>query len=282
MRPLRRILAIAAVSVAVALTATPGASASDTVVLDTCAATVHGEPGQPISLAPKAITRQLTAAIAPLDPLNVLRPPLTDLWNTLPPIPIGAVGQTAGVIPGAAIADEVITRLHEISLVAPLIDVLGPPLRSLLGLSCKVPTQPATPAPLPPGAQPPATSAPQPANPSGTTAPTDTSGSAATAPGLPGADLAQIYPQGFDRNLIPGIPPDGVAYDYGPGGVPQVGNPALAPTVLGSRATGTAQALPANTDDDLQRPVLLATLLVTLVGTQLIRTWVLRRATETE
>jgi len=265
-------LAISAVSVAVGLTATPRAGASETVVLDTCAATVHGDPGQPISLAPKAITRQLTAAIAPLDPLNVLRPPLTELWNTLPPIPIGAVGQTADVIPGAAIADAVFTRLHEISLVAPLIDVLGPPLRSLLGLSCKVPTQPATPAPLPP----------QPASPSGTTAPTDASGSAATAPGLPGADLAQIYPQGFDRNLIPGIPPDGVAYDYGPGGVPQVGNPGLAPTVLGSRGTGTAQALPANTDDDLQRPVLLASLLVTLVGTQLIRTWVLRRATESK
>jgi hypothetical protein len=93
----------------------------------------------------------------------------------------------------------------------------------------------------------------------------------------PGADLASIYPQGFDRNLIPGIPPDGVAYDYGPGGVPQVGNPGLAPTVLGSRATGTAQALPANAEDDFQRPALLATLLLTLVGTQLIRTWILRR-----
>jgi hypothetical protein len=271
-------LATVAVSVAVGLTATPSASAADTVVLDTCAATVHGEPGQQIALAPTAITWQLTAVIAPLDPLNVVRPPLNDLWNTLPPIPIGAVGPTPGVIPGAAIADAVLTQLHEIALVAPLIDVLGPPLRSLLGVNCRVPTQPARPAPpapQPPGAQPPASSAPQP----GTTAPSDVSGNVPAVPGFSGAELAPIYPQGFDRNLIPGIPPDGIPYNYGPGGVPQVGNPGLAPTVLGLRATGTAQALPVNADDDFQRPVLLATLLLTLVGTQLIRTWVLRRAT---
>jgi hypothetical protein len=283
----RRFVSAAAASVALAtagmaIGGTP-ASAADTVVLNDCRAIVQATPGQAISLNPAAVIRQLNALLAPLDPLNVLRPPFTQIWNGLGPIALGTAGQAEGTISGAVIGDAVVGKLREISLLAPVIDVLAPAVKSLLSTDCGVTTQPGepappgSPAPAPPGGPDgPGTPSPQPQRPPNSPG-AEGSGSSSYVPPEPAPGIAMLpaYPPGIPG---PGIPPDGVAYSYGSGGVPQAGIPAVDATTLGSRSTGTAQALPARTTGIIGQPMLLATLLVTLVGTQLVRTWILRRA----
>ncbi|MGW3960908.1 hypothetical protein ACWED2_13905 [Amycolatopsis sp. NPDC005003] len=284
---MRRVVAAAAVSAALA-TATPAAAAQP-VVLDSCAVTVQGEPGQLVSLRPAAVTPQILAALAPLDPLNVLRPAFTGVWQALPPITLGSIGAADAVIPGSTVADAVLGELRRISLLAPVIDALSPALRGLLGANCRVTTKPGNPAPSAPpsappsspppgGARPPATGGSPPRTTPGTSPAT---GATVTSPGLPEAVLGAQFPGAAGQGGIPGpgIPPDRVAYDYGPAAVPQV--PAVDARMqgLGGQATGSAEALPAAARGGVSRETLLAGLLVTLMGTQLFRRWALRRKT---
>ncbi|RSM50771.1 hypothetical protein DMA12_01055 [Amycolatopsis balhimycina DSM 5908] len=285
----RRVLAATAVSAALATATASPSAAAQPVVLDSCAVTVQGEPGQLVSLKPAAVAPQLLAALAPLDPLNVLRPAFTGIWQALPPITLGSIGAADGLIPGSAVADAVLGELRRISLLAPVVDALSPTVRAMLGANCGVRTKPGTPvpAPAPPssppsgGHRPPATGGTPPAT--APAAPAAT-GPTVTSPGLPEAVLGAQFPGAVGPGGIPGpgIPPDRVAYDYGPAAVPQV--PAVDARMqgLGGQATGSAQALPAASHGGIGRSTLLAGLLVTLVGTQLFRRWALRRAAKTD
>ncbi|SED22048.1 hypothetical protein SAMN04489727_6948 [Amycolatopsis tolypomycina] len=280
----RRVLAATAVSVALAATTATPSGAAQPVVLDSCAVTVHGEPGQLVSLKPAAVTPHLLSALAPLDPLNVLRPAFTGVWQALPPITLGSIGPADGLIPGSAVADAVLGALRPIPLLAPVIDALSPAVRAVLGANCGVTTKPGTPAPAPSslpsrpsgGARPPAAGSTLTSTAPGTPAAT---GPTFTSPGLPEAVLGSQFPAGAGPGGIPGpgIPPDRVAYEYGPAAVPQV--PAVDARMqgLGGQSTGSAEALPAAADGGVGRTVLLAGLLVTLVGTQLFRRWALKR-----
>ncbi|MGW4059862.1 hypothetical protein ACWEGE_16370 [Amycolatopsis sp. NPDC004747] len=288
LRMVRQVVTATAMSAALA-TATPSAAAQP-VVLDSCAVTVQGEPGQLVSLKPAAVTPQILAALAPLDPLNVLRPAFAGVWQALPPITLGSIGAADGVIPGSTVADAVLGELRRISLLAPVIDALSPALRGLLDANCRVTTKPGNPAPTSPppapasspppgGARPPATGGSPPRATAGATPPA--TGATITSPGLPEAVLGTQFPGMAGQGGIPGpgIPPDRVAYDYGPAAVPQV--PAVDARMqgLGGQATGSAEALPAAPRGGVSRETLLAGLLVTLMGTQLFRRWALRRKT---
>jgi len=283
-----RVLAATAVAAVLAAgTATPS-EAAGSLVLDNCAVTVQGEPGQAVSLKPAAVTPQILSALAPLDPLNVLRPAFSGVWQALPPIALGSIGATDGLIPGSAIGDAVLGDLRKISLLAPVIDALSPSVRALLGANCGVTTKPGNPAPAP-ASRPPA-GTPPPAG--GTPAPPGVSavpgvpgtpgatGTTVTSPGLPGAVLGSQFP-GVTGVPGPGIPPDRIAYDYGPAAVPQV--PAVDARMqgLGGQSTGSAQALPAASDGGISRSTLLAGLLLALVGTQWFRRWALKRTDKT-
>ena len=278
----RRALAGAAVAVALGVAGAVPAQAAQPVLLDSCAVTVQGEPGQLISLKPAAVTPQILSVLAPLDPLKVLRPAFTGIWNTMPPITVGSVGATDGLISGSAIADAVLAKLRGISVLAPVIDVLAPQLKALLGSNCGIETKPGSPAPAPapaPGQPPAAPGQPAPA-PGVTPAPGGSAGGIQQGQGVPGGALSAEYPAGPGQGGVPGpgIPPDGVAYNYGPSAVPQIPDIAATTRGLGGQSTGSAEALPAASTGGIGRPVLLAVLLITLVGTQLVRRWVLRRA----
>jgi len=281
----RRALAGTAVVVALGVAGAVPAHAAQPVLLDSCAVTVQGEPGQLISLKPAAVTPQILSVLAPLDPLKVLRPAFTGIWNTVPPITVGSVGPTDGLISGSTIADAVLAKLREISVLAPVIDVLAPPLKTLLSSNCGVATKPGSPAPTPPApGQPPATPGKPAPAPGGTPAPGGSAGGIQQGQGVPGgAALSAVYPPGPGQGGIPGpgIPPDGVAYDYGPAAVPQIPDVSAATRGFNGQSTGSAEALPAASTGGIGRPMLLAALLVTLVGTQLVRRWVLRRTRRT-
>lgn len=279
-----RVLAATAVAASLAaVTATPSAAAG-TLVLDSCAVTVQGEPGQLVSLKPAAVTPQIMAALAPLDPLNVLRPAFSGVWQALPPIALGSIGATDGLISGSAVGDAVLGDLRKISLLTPVIDALSPSVRALLGAHCGVTTKPATPAPAPAsrppaGPRPPAGGTPaSPGAPATPGAPAAT-GTTVTSPGVPGAVLGSQFPGVAGQGGVPGpgIPPDRVAYDYGPAAVPQV--PAVDARMqgLGGQSTGSAEALPAASESGVSRSTLLAGLLLAFVGTQWFRRWALKR-----
>lgn len=280
-----RVLAVAAVSGVFCVAGVAPAQAAQPVTVDSCAATAQGEPGRSVALAPAAATPQILSALAPLDPLNVLRPALTGGWNSLPPIPVGSVGATDGLIPGGAIADAVLARLHEVSLLAPVIDGLGPPLKALLGADCGIPTRPGGPAPTAPVPSPPTSPGTPPLSPGDWSS----GGGVSDAPGrgarlgqeIPGAVLSPFAPGGPAQGGVfgTGLPANGVPGGNGASAVPQATD--VEARQLGGRLTGTAEALPASAHGGISPPALAAALLAVLVATLLIRRWILRRARPT-
>lgn len=268
----RRLLAAGAAALVIGL---PGfgaaqANAAEVRVLDSCVATVHD--GEHLALNPAAVQQPIIDLLNPLDPLHVLVPAFRNGWAGQQPILLPG-GQA--VIAGDQIATAVIDRLRGISALAPVIDVLAQPVRTVLSAGCRVTVTPGPPAAPPPGGTPPAGGAPKP----GTPAP------GSLAPGIP-ADVpgsaATLLP-GYVVGAVPGVPgegglpPDGIAYNYDSSTVPQQSDADRLALSL-ARSAGTAEVLPGEGGARLlDRPVMLATLLLTLVGTQLLRVWVLRR-----
>lgn len=195
------------------LVAVQPAGAADPIVLGSCAGSVQGSPGQAIMLKPTAVLQPVTDALAPLDPLGVLRRQVGSLWTTLPPIPIGAVAARPGSISGDAIGDAVIGRLRTVPFVAPLVGLIAGPLDATLTKSCGLTTTPSPPTMAGPGSPAPTGSVPS---------------SAPTTRPMPRSPHAGVEtsPAGSTDKPTPasevnggGVPPDEVAYHLGVDGV---------------------------------------------------------------
>ncbi|HEX2133178.1 MAG TPA: hypothetical protein VHH15_16650 [Actinophytocola sp.] len=139
----RRIRAAAAVAVLVLSMCTFGlvgtAAAAEPIVVGDCSTSVEGEPGQPVSLAPKAVLGIVTDAVRAVP---LLGPPLAGAANkafaALPPIPIGTLPTGSGHISGATIADAVVAQLKKIPLLGPVLGAVVSSVRSTLSDVCRV------------------------------------------------------------------------------------------------------------------------------------------------
>lgn len=104
------------------------ANAAEPIVIGSCAASIQGTPGQPVSLAPAAVLNVVVDAIRAIPLLGPLvATPAKKEIAKLPPIPIGAVPNGTGYITGGTIANAVNAELRKIPL-------LGPGIADLIGL----------------------------------------------------------------------------------------------------------------------------------------------------
>lgn len=236
------------------------ANAAQTRVLDSCVATVT--EGDQLALSPAAVTEPIVTALTPLDPLHALMPAFRGIWAQQQPIPLPG-GQA--VITGDQIATAVLGRLQGIPMLSSVLDALAGPLRDELRSTCAI-----TVTPAPHKGPPPAGSAPAPGGP-GTTGSAPASRQPVSAD-VPGA-AATLLP-----GYVPGAPgeggllPDGIAFDNAAASQPDAQRLAL------SNSSGTAMALPGEAfAGSSWQPTVLAALVLTLVGTQLLRVWLLRR-----
>jgi hypothetical protein len=273
-----RRLVLAGTFVVALAAGTPTAQAADPVLLTGCAASAQAESGQQIVLSPDAVIEPITKVLGPLDPLGALTPPFRDLWHAQPPI---VLGSGPGVIRGAAIADAVVGRLRQVPVLAPVIDAVIAPVRSVLTMTCGVLVQPIAPpagAPAPgPGSPGVPGSSPHPGAPAAGPAPALP---AAAAPANGQAAGAPVPPFYNATGLPgPGLLSDGIAFDYG--GVPQTLAVNVDPRAVDASlaSAGRADALAMRDPGPPRLPFLLATLVLTLVTAQFVRTWVLRRST---
>jgi hypothetical protein len=292
-------------------------AAPEAVVLQSCSARVVGQPGQPITLSPAAVEPPILAALAPLDPLGVTRLLFRPVWAALPPIPIGAVPDTGEVmINGDTIANAVATQLLGLPVLAPVLEALLPTVWTTIAQTCGVVGSvtgaaiggppnpgpgsppgvfPVQPAPTSPNTNPAVPGAPgQVAPPAGqvpggavptTQVPTGYEVLAPERPGsAPGAaNMALEYPVEWKtRTPGLGLPPEAVTVLTAPGGtgtIPQFGLAGRNGNQTDNKTTGNAVPLIEEPADQIPYgPILLATLLITLVAAQCVRTIVLRRS----
>ena len=115
------------------------AAAAEPIVIGSCATSVNGVPGQPVSLAPGAVLGVVTNAVRAVP---LLGPPLAGAANkafaALPPIPIGALPNGTGHITGATIANAVVAELRKIPLLGPVLGAVVNSVRSTLTAICEV------------------------------------------------------------------------------------------------------------------------------------------------
>jgi hypothetical protein len=115
------------------------ATAAQPIVVGSCATTVTGAPGQPVSLAPSAVLGVVTDAVRAVP---LLGPPLASgagqAFAALPPIPIGALPNGTGHITGGTIATAVVTQVKKIPLLGPVLGVVVGTLQSTLTQLCGI------------------------------------------------------------------------------------------------------------------------------------------------
>lgn len=115
------------------------ATAAEPIVVGSCATSVKGGPGQPVSLAPAAVLGVVTDAVRAVP---ILGPPLAGAANqafaALPPIPIGALPNGTGYITGGAIANAVVAQLEKIPLLGPVLGAVASSVRSTLSSVCGI------------------------------------------------------------------------------------------------------------------------------------------------
>jgi hypothetical protein len=310
---LGRLLATAAVvtaasSVGAAVGSMPAAAAQP-IVLGSCATSVQGSPGQPVSLSPGAVVQPIVNVIDGLPGGSLVASPFRQAFLALPPIPLGAVPNGQGYITGATVADQVVGQLGK----TPLGTLLGPVsggVRNVLTSACGIgmtginaaaaqaqagasaaagAIQQGASALSPPsqgssgGQQSPPAS--QPAQPAGSGFNAVGGYAAGGAPlydfggGLFGTGRVSPFNYGDLPFAIPGdwAPSPGLLYgNEVPGYAPQLG--ALGAPDDVRTAAGGAQALnPLNDDNRVGAPVLLAVVLLSCVTAALVRRWVLTR-----
>lgn len=113
---------IFAVSLATLLAGSGTASAAEPIVVGSCATSVQGVPGQPVSLAPSAVLGTVADAITAVPVLGpLLVGGAKQAFAALPPIPIGAVPDGTGYITGGTIANAVTAELRKIPLLGDII-----------------------------------------------------------------------------------------------------------------------------------------------------------------
>ena len=305
-----RLLSVTAATLLALASATVGmtpATAADPIVVGSCATSVQGTPGTPVSLSPAAVTQPITDLIRAIPLLGPpLVKPFQDAFAQGKPIPIGAVQTGTTTISGATIANAVVAELRKLPLLGPIIGTLDQTVRSTLTSGCNVVVtgvnQVAAPvqdgakavadasqqavqlpgAPKPPGQQP----QPQPGTQPGQ--PGVTPGTPGAVPGAPSNRDFSLYSLSGNFGRVPlftygslpfampGLysPSPGVRYGSQ---VPRAsnGNGVDGDEVL---AAGRATALPRlGGPGGVGVPVLLAVLLLACVTGALVRTWVLRR-----
>lgn len=108
------------------------AAAAPPIVIGSCATSVQGVPGQPVSLSPSAVAGVVFDAVRAVP---LLGPPIAaaarNTFAALPPIPIGALPTGTGYITGATIANAVTAQLRRIPVLGPTI--IGPVVSSVQG-----------------------------------------------------------------------------------------------------------------------------------------------------
>jgi hypothetical protein len=307
-----------ATSLAVLLAGSGTAVAAEPIVIGSCATSVQGAPGQPVSLAPAAVLGIVTDAVRAVP---ILGPPLAGAANqafaALPPIPIGALPNGTGYITGGTIANAVTAELRKIPLLGGIIATVVSGVQQQLTALCGVTVTGVNGAAAPvqdgakavadaseaavgqavPGAGggTPGTGG-NPGSKPGTTPGGGSGGSPAPNQPVTGGtnDLGlQLYQQGLwdfgrspmaDYSNIPfaragmWAPSPGVRYG---GGVPGY-SPEFGivgdTTDDGVSVAGRAEALSPPKNQRVEFPVLLAVLALSGVTAALVRTWVLRRA----
>jgi len=310
-------LAFAAATTA-AFTMTATAAAADPIVVGSCATSVQGAAGTPVSLKPSAIAGIVLDTLRPLDPLRLIVPAVERSLDSLDNIPIGALPTGTGFITGDTIAGAVTSRLPLGVLVTPVTGAL----RSLCGVTVTgvnavvgpvqdggavvggvvgqvtgaLPGAPAAPAPgpgSPSGGGTPAT----PGTPSTGGGTNPVSGMPPTngqvGGGLTPGGVPLYNPYSFVTGRSPmayygGLPyaraglyspSPAVAYGGGvPGYLPRFGVLGSDGMTDGVQAAGHAEALGLSGGDKVAFPVLLAVLALSGVTAALVRSWVLRRA----
>lgn len=251
-----------------------------------CKQDVSALQGQPIVLSRLAVSGQVGDAIKAtaktLPAANGLAG--ATAFNLGLPLAVGTVGGHDSAVPGAAIADAVVTAAASLPQFASNKDAGLAALREAVTQSCGMTVHPLG-------------SATDDDSDTGTTATTGPTGpddpSAVTpAAGYRNPDQLWLYtpailtgraPQRDYGDLpaaAPGAWSPSPALRYGdgvPGYTPQFG-------LIGARddtamrTAGDAQALPLTSSGDIGLPVLLAVLALSVVTGTLVRTWVLRRA----
>ena len=306
-----RLLSVAATALLALASASVGgvAHAADPIVVGSCATTVQGAPGTPVSLSPAAVTQPITDLVRAVPLLGPpLAEPFKQAFAQAKPMPIGAVQVGTTTISGGTIANAVMVEVNKIPLLGPILGTLDKTVRATLTQGCQVtvvgvnqavaPVQDGAKAvadasqqavgaipgaPKPPGQQP----QPQPGTNPGT--------QPGTQPGVPGVgagapsnrDFA-LYPIGSNFGRVPlfsyGSLPFAMPGLYSPSpGVrygSQVPRASNGTGVEGDSvlAAGRATALPRlSGPGGVGAPVLVAVLMLALVTGALVRTWALRR-----
>ncbi|HUQ58908.1 hypothetical protein [Lentzea sp.] len=285
------------------------AVAAEPIVVGSCATSIQGAPGTPVSLSPAAVTQPITDLVRAVPLLGPpLAEPFKQAFSQAKPIPIGAVQVGTTTITGGTIANAVVAELYKIPLLGPILGTLDKTVRATLTSGCQVtvtgvnqvvaPVQDGSKAiadasqqavgavpgaPKPPGQQ------PQPGTPPGQP------GTNPGTPGVPGVGAGapsnrdfSLYPVGANFGRVPlfsyGSLPFAMPGLYSPSpGVrygSQVPRASVGNGIEGDsvQAAGRATALPRlGGPGGVGAPVLVAVLMLALVTGALVRTWVLRR-----
>src|SRR5262245_60959510 len=121
------------------LAGSANAAAAPPIIIGSCATSVQGAPGQPVSLSPSAVLGVVVDAVRAVP---ILGPPLAagaaSAFSALPPIPIGALPTGTGYITGGAIANQVVAQLRNIPLLGPIIATLAASVQRTLTSLCGV------------------------------------------------------------------------------------------------------------------------------------------------
>ncbi|GHH35695.1 hypothetical protein [Lentzea cavernae] len=307
-----RLLSVAATALLALASASVGgvAHAADPIVVGSCATTVQGAPGTPVSLSPAAVTQPITDLVRAVPLLGPpLAEPFKQTFSQLKPIPIGAVQVGTTTITGGTIANAVMAEVGKIPLLGPILGTLDKTVRSTLTSGCGVTVVAVNQVAAPvqdtskdladasqqavgaiPGAPKPPAQQPQPGTPPG-----QPGTQPGTQPGVPGVGAGapsnrdfSLYPIGSNFGRVPlfsyGSLPFAMPGLYSPSpGVrygSQVPRASNGTGVEGDsvQAAGRATALPRlSGPGGVGAPVLVAVLMLALVTGALVRTWVLRR-----
>lgn len=306
-----RLLSVTAATLLALASASVGAmpaTAAEPIIVGSCATSVQGTPGTPVSLSPAAVTQPITDLIRAVP---LLGPPLADPFKQAfsqgKPIPIGAVQAGTTTISGATIANAVVAELQKLPLLGPILGTLDKTVRSTLTSGCQVvvtgvnqavaPIQDGTKAiadasqqavqlpgqPKPPAGQPKPQPGTQPGQPG-------------VSPGTPGVPQAgapsnrdfSLYSLGSNFGRVPlfsyGSLPFAMPGLYSPS--PGVRYGSQVPRASNGNGIDGDQVLAAGRATALPRlggpggvgfPVLVAVLMLACVTGALVRTWVLRR-----
>jgi uncharacterized membrane protein YgcG len=315
-----------AVALTFALSATlwlsgSAAAAPAPIIIGSCATSVQGAPGQPVSLSPSAVLSPVVSAVRALDPLNLITPTVRNTFAALPPIPIGALPTGTGYISGGTIANAVTAQLRAIPLLGPILAGVVSTVQASLTSACGVTVTGvnAAAAPVQSGAEQLADAANQAesqlvpgAGGGGTQPGTSKPGSGGSSPGG-GSSSGGSAPLLPNQPVLGGMSADDLSQFLWPGGrspmtdysgIPYARAGLFAPSpgvryggavsgytpqfgILGSagqdgvQVAGNAEALRPPSGTKIALPVLLAVFALAGVTAALVRTWVLRRAPAT-